>query len=208
MDVIHLLIGIPAVVEHGAVAVFEASVRGDLARDDEKVTHQRLVFLRQRVQRGDGFARHHEQVSRGLRVYILQHGAAVVLIDDVALEFAVHYLLEERSVSHGRRVAVSLGRFNSYRYRAGLESGPPEQEEAIIIDDRKEEDVKEKNKKTLMLVISRGGTVLLSKMLADKLIDVPEEPGIMDDIKEAALKAVFTVMAASIASILVRDLTR
>ena len=68
--------------------------------------------------------------------------------------------------------------------------------------------MKEKNKKTLMLVLSRGGSILLSKMLADKLIDVPEEPGIMDDIKEAALKAVFTVMAAAVVSILVRDLTR
>lgn len=68
--------------------------------------------------------------------------------------------------------------------------------------------MKEKNKKTLMLVISRGGSILLSSMLADKLIDVPEEPGIMDDIKEAAVKAAFTVIAASIASILVRDLTR
>lgn len=68
--------------------------------------------------------------------------------------------------------------------------------------------MKEKNKKTLMLAMSRGGSILLSKVLADKLIDVPEEPGIMDDIKEAALKAAFTVIMASIASILVRDLTR
>lgn len=68
--------------------------------------------------------------------------------------------------------------------------------------------MKEKNKRTLMLVMSRGASFALASVLADKLITIPERPGIRDDIKEAALKAAFTVIAASIASILVRDLTR
>lgn len=68
--------------------------------------------------------------------------------------------------------------------------------------------MKEKNQKKLMTVLSRGLTIALSSQLADKFIDVPERPGIKDDIKEAVLKAVFTVIAASIASILVRELTR
>lgn len=68
--------------------------------------------------------------------------------------------------------------------------------------------MKEKNKRTLMLVLSRGASFTLASMLADKIITIPERPGIKDDIKEAALKATFTVIAASIASILVRDLTR
>jgi len=68
--------------------------------------------------------------------------------------------------------------------------------------------VQEKNKKTLMLVMSRGGSILLSKMLADKLISVPERPGIKDDVKEALMKAAFTAVAASIASVLVRSFLR
>lgn len=68
--------------------------------------------------------------------------------------------------------------------------------------------MKEKNKKTTMKLISRAGSIALSSALADKIITVPERPGIMDDIKEAALKAVFTVIMASLASILVRDLTQ
>jgi hypothetical protein len=68
--------------------------------------------------------------------------------------------------------------------------------------------MKEKNKKTLMTVLTRGAAIGMSKTLADKIITVPERPGIMDDIKEAALKAVFTMVAASIASILIRDLIR
>lgn len=68
--------------------------------------------------------------------------------------------------------------------------------------------MKEKNKKTTMTLISRVVTIGLSSLLADKIITVPEEPGITDDIKEAALKAVFTVIAASIASVIIRDFTR
>ncbi len=68
--------------------------------------------------------------------------------------------------------------------------------------------MKEKNQKRLMTAISRGLTIALSSALADKFVDVPERPGIKDDIKEAALKAAFTVVAASIASVLVRELTR
>jgi uncharacterized membrane protein len=68
--------------------------------------------------------------------------------------------------------------------------------------------MKEKNKKTAMTLISRVGTIGLSSMLADKIITVPEQPGIKDDIKEALLKATFTVIMASIASIIIRDFTR
>lgn len=68
--------------------------------------------------------------------------------------------------------------------------------------------MKEKNKKTLMTVLSRGASIALASMLADKIITVPERPGIKDDIKEALLKAVFTVIASSVASVLVRDFTR
>ena len=68
--------------------------------------------------------------------------------------------------------------------------------------------MKEKNKKTMMILISRVGTIALSSALADKIITVPEQPGIKDDIKEAVLKATFTVITASIASVLIRDFTR
>ncbi|WP_047863821.1 hypothetical protein [Rubrobacter aplysinae] len=68
--------------------------------------------------------------------------------------------------------------------------------------------MKEKNKKTAMTLISRVGTIGLSSLLADKIITVPEQPGIKDDIKEAVLKATFTVIMASIASIIIRDFTR
>lgn len=68
--------------------------------------------------------------------------------------------------------------------------------------------MKEKNKKNMMTLISRVGTIALSSALADKIIAVPEQPGIKDDIKEAVLKAAFTIITASIASILIRDFTR
>ena len=58
-------------------------------------------------------------------------------------------------------------------------------------------------RKAIML-LSTGLAGFLSSRLADKLIDVPEERGIQDDVKEALLKASFSVVSTIIASIVIR----
>ncbi len=58
-------------------------------------------------------------------------------------------------------------------------------------------------RKAIML-LSTGIAGLLSSRLADKLIDVPEERGIQDDVKEAFLKAAFSVASTLIASVIIR----
>lgn len=68
--------------------------------------------------------------------------------------------------------------------------------------------MKEENRKTLMLVMQQATSSALVKVLSDKTADVPERPGIKSDMKEAALEAAFTLLATSIASIIVRDFTR
>ncbi|HEX2098226.1 MAG TPA: hypothetical protein VHF46_04135 [Rubrobacteraceae bacterium] len=58
-------------------------------------------------------------------------------------------------------------------------------------------------RRTIML-LATGIAGLLSSRLADKLIDVPEERGIQDDVKEAFLKAAFSVASTLIASVIIR----
>ncbi len=46
----------------------------------------------------------------------------------------------------------------------------------------------------------------LASRLAERLINVPEERGVKDDIKEAMLKAGFSLVSTIVASIAVRQL--
>lgn len=54
------------------------------------------------------------------------------------------------------------------------------------------------------MILATGIASLLSSRLADRLIDIPEERGISDDLKEAVLKAGFSVASTVIASIVIR----
>jgi hypothetical protein len=45
---------------------------------------------------------------------------------------------------------------------------------------------------------------LLANRLADKIIEEPEERGVRDDVKEALLKASFSLASTVIASIIIR----
>ena len=58
-------------------------------------------------------------------------------------------------------------------------------------------------RKAIML-LSTGLAGVLSSRLADKFIDIPEERGIQDYVKEALLKASFSVVSTIIASVVIR----
>src|SRR5215213_420002 len=55
-----------------------------------------------------------------------------------------------------------------------------------------------------IMIVSTGIAGFLSNRLAEKFIDIPEERGIQDDVKEALLKAAFSVTSTVIASVLIR----
>ena len=55
-----------------------------------------------------------------------------------------------------------------------------------------------------IMIVSTGIAGFLSSRLAEKFIDIPEERGIQDDVKEALLKAAFSVTSTVIASVLIR----
>ncbi|WP_119067415.1 hypothetical protein [Rubrobacter indicoceani] len=65
------------------------------------------------------------------------------------------------------------------------------------------------NEDTQRRLITMSSTVLagfLASRLAERLINVPEERGVKDDIKEAMLKAGFSLVSTIVASIAVRQL--
>ena len=62
----------------------------------------------------------------------------------------------------------------------------------------------EEAQKRAITILSTGIAALLSRQLADRFIDVPEERGIKDDVKEALLKASFSLASTIIASIIIR----
>lgn len=62
----------------------------------------------------------------------------------------------------------------------------------------------DETQKRMITILSSGIAYLLASRLADRFIDEPEERGIGDDIKEAALKAGFSLASTVIASMIVR----
>lgn len=64
----------------------------------------------------------------------------------------------------------------------------------------------EETQKRIIMMASTALAGLLSSKLADKLIEVPEERGVKDDLKEAVLKAAFSVVSTIIASIIIRQI--
>jgi hypothetical protein len=69
---------------------------------------------------------------------------------------------------------------------------------------RKDADVNDDMQRKAIMLLSTGLAGVLSSRLADKFIDIPEERGIQDDVKEALLKASFSVVSTIIASVVIR----
>ena len=62
----------------------------------------------------------------------------------------------------------------------------------------------DETQKRMITILSSGIAYLLASRIADRFIDEPEERGIRDDVKEATLKALFSLASTVIASIIVR----
>ena len=64
--------------------------------------------------------------------------------------------------------------------------------------------MKEETQKRAVTILATGIAAFLSNRLSERFLDVPEERGIQDDVKEALLKAGFTVVSTIIASVIIR----
>ncbi|HEX2728604.1 MAG TPA: hypothetical protein VHM16_02550 [Rubrobacteraceae bacterium] len=62
----------------------------------------------------------------------------------------------------------------------------------------------DETQKRLITILSSGIAYFLASRLADKLIKEPEVRGVRDDVKEALLKAAFSLVSTVVASIIIR----
>lgn len=64
--------------------------------------------------------------------------------------------------------------------------------------------VNEDAQKRLITILSGIIAYAVADRLADRFLNIPDEPGISDDIKEALIKGVFRIASTALASIIVR----
>ena len=62
----------------------------------------------------------------------------------------------------------------------------------------------DETQKRAITLLSTGIAYLLASRFADKSLDEPEERGVADDVKEALVKASFSLTATVVASIVIR----
>ncbi len=60
----------------------------------------------------------------------------------------------------------------------------------------------------LVTILAAGIAYLISQQVVDRLIDIPDEPGLRDDVIEAVLKGATTATSTILASIIVRRLLK
>lgn len=63
----------------------------------------------------------------------------------------------------------------------------------------------EETQRRLITILATGMSSVLASQLSEKFLDVPEERGVQDDIKEALLKATFTLASTVAASMIIRN---
>jgi hypothetical protein len=60
----------------------------------------------------------------------------------------------------------------------------------------------------LVTILAAGIAYVISNYVTERLIDIPDEPGLKDDVIEAVLKGATTATSTILASIVVRRLMR
>jgi hypothetical protein len=60
----------------------------------------------------------------------------------------------------------------------------------------------------LVTILAAGIAYLISQQVVDRVIEIPDEPGLRDDVIEAVLKGATTATSTILASIIVRRLLK
>jgi hypothetical protein len=63
----------------------------------------------------------------------------------------------------------------------------------------------EEMQKRLITITSTALAAFIASRLADRFVDEPEERGVRDDVKEALLKASFSLVSTIVASYVIRN---
>ncbi|MDQ4062937.1 MAG: hypothetical protein M3122_03375 [Actinomycetota bacterium] len=62
----------------------------------------------------------------------------------------------------------------------------------------------DETQKRAITMLSTGIAYLLASRFADRFLDQPEERGVADDVREALIKAAFSITSTVVASIIIR----
>ncbi|HLL38791.1 MAG TPA: hypothetical protein VK359_00910 [Rubrobacteraceae bacterium] len=62
----------------------------------------------------------------------------------------------------------------------------------------------DETQKRAITMLSTGIAYFLAHRFADRFLDEPEERGVADDVKEALIKATFSITSTVLASIIIR----
>jgi hypothetical protein len=60
----------------------------------------------------------------------------------------------------------------------------------------------------LVTILAAGIAYMISQQVVDRLMDIPDEPGLRDDVIEAVLKGATTATSTILASIIVRRMLK
>lgn len=97
VEMIHGLATIAAGVDHQPVTILgDAELFGDFSSGEQKMSEHGLVFRFGVGDRGNLFFGNDEDVLRSLWADVDERGAEIVLVDDLAFDFSVEDLCEQR----------------------------------------------------------------------------------------------------------------
>ena len=77
-----------------------------------------------------------------------------------------------------------------------------------IVHEREGRRMNDAVRRRLITILAAGIAYLISQYVTDRLIDIPDEPGLKDDAIEAILKGATTATSTILASIVVRRMLR
>ena len=100
MQVKNALAGLRAVIDRDPEGITMALGLGNLAADEHQMAQNRLILSRGVGQAGDGFARHDQNMHRGLGINIAEGHAMFIFMHDIARDFSVDDLFK-KGFGHG-----------------------------------------------------------------------------------------------------------
>jgi hypothetical protein len=90
-----------AVVHHDSKTLRQAFAVGDFTGHEEQVPEEGCVLLVCFTDPRNWLSGNYQKVDGSLRIYVAQHDALIVLMNEVPGDFAIYYFTEKGFLGHG-----------------------------------------------------------------------------------------------------------
>ena len=101
VQVRHGLPSVRAVVHHDPKTLRQAFAVGDFTGHEEQVSKESGVLFACFTDTRDWLSWNYQKVDGSLRIYVAQHDALIVLMNEVPGDFAIYYFAEKSFLRHG-----------------------------------------------------------------------------------------------------------